>query len=129
MSWKRGLAVIALALCLALTGALAGTLPGVSAQDWGFTLDRNISHVVVNEDGSADIEYWMTFTCDDGAHPIDIVDIGMPNDSYDLGSARAWFSPGIGGGVQTAVDGIYPSEWLSTGVEIHLEENTITQER
>jgi len=36
------------------------------AQDYSFSLDKNISHVYINKDGSADIEYELTFTCDLG---------------------------------------------------------------
>jgi len=119
MHWKRWFLFGTLVL-----GLLAvGTLSTVWALDYRFTLDRNLSHVIVNQDGSADIEYWLTFTCDEGAHPIDIVDVGLPNRSYDLDSARASFiSPD---GVESTLEDIYASQYLSTGVEVHLQEYTI----
>ena len=92
MSWKRWALIGVLAVCAMLVTAL----PGAWAQDYRFSLDRNISHVIVNRDGSADIEYWLTYTCDSGAHPIDIIDVGLPKRGYNLSSAQAWFSPGAG---------------------------------
>jgi hypothetical protein len=88
------------------------------AQDYSFTVDSNFSSVYVQEDGSVDIIYDITYTNDPGAHVIDIVDIGLPNDYYDLSSAQA----SIDG---KPVTGIYKSEWLDTGVEIHLGGNQI----
>jgi hypothetical protein len=97
----------------------------VLAQDWLFTVDRNISHVIVNRDGSADIEYWLTFTCAQGAHPIDVVDIGLPNKTYDLSSAKAWYSAGTGGGTEYPLTDIRDSEWLDIGIEVHMDQYTI----
>lgn len=99
--------------------------PAVSAQEYKFSLDRNISHVYVNADGSADIEYILTYTCAPGAHVIDIVDIGLPNSTYDLSTARAQFSAGVGEGQKYALSGIFKSEMVAVGVEIHLGEHTI----
>jgi len=121
MAWKRWSLTISLALCL----ALIGLLPGAWAQDLGFTVDRNISHVIVNRDGSADIEYWLTYTCDKGAHPIEIIDVGLPNATYDLKSAQAWFSAGKGGGQEYPLTDIRRSEYVDIGVEVHLNEHAI----
>jgi hypothetical protein len=88
------------------------------AQDYSFTVDSNFSSVYVQDDGSVDIIYDITYTCDPGAHIIDIVDIGLPNDYYDLSSATATIDG-------KPVIGIYESEWLDTGVEIHLGSNDI----
>ncbi len=100
------------ALLLVLAGGIA------QAQDYGFSMDRNWVQVYIQEDSSIDIAYDMTFTCDAGAHPIDIVDVGLPNDHYDLSSARATIDG-------QPVSGIYESEWLDIGVEVHLGENLI----
>ncbi len=105
-----GLLLAALVLVVPLQAALA--------QDYRFRVDSNISSVYVQEDGSIDIVYDITFTNDPGAHVIDIVDIGLPNNHYDLSSAKA----SIDG---QPVTGIYKSEWLDTGVEIHLGRNQI----
>jgi len=116
------LAVVGLLIgCL----TLVGSAPTVWAQAYRFSLDRNISHVYVNSDGSADIEYILTFTCAQGAHPIDIVDIGLPNSTYDLKTAQAWFSPGLGEGRRYPLTDIFKSEEVAIGVEIHLKGYTI----
>ncbi|HUT20317.1 MAG TPA: hypothetical protein VM366_14265, partial [Anaerolineae bacterium] len=93
MNAKRWVWAGLLALCI----VAVAVVPAAWAQDYLFTLDRNISRVLINRDGSADIEYWLTYTCAAGAHVIDIVDVGMPNDSYQLSTAQAWFSRGAGG--------------------------------
>ena len=90
----------------------------VGAQQYAFSVDKNISHVYVNKDGSVDVEYWITFTCQQGYHAIDIVDIGMPHEGYYLSSVRADI-----GGVQ--LTDIRPSEYVKPGVEIHLGSKAI----
>jgi hypothetical protein len=109
---------------LAVLGLVLGST-AVLAQDWLFTVDRNVSRVIVNRDGSADIEYWLTYTCAQGAHPIDVVDIGLPNETYDLNSAQAWYSTGTGGGTEYPLTDVRKSEWVDVGIEVHLEEYTI----
>ena len=88
------------------------------AQDYSFSVPRNYSDVYVNYDGSITIRYQITFTCDFAAHPIDIVDIGLPNDSYDISSAKAWIN-------SRPISEIYPSTYIGTGVEVHLGAGTI----
>jgi len=94
------------------------SVPLVLAQSYRFSLDENISHVYINQDGSVDVEYWLTFTCQPGAHAIDIMDIGMPNGHYVLDSAVADI-----GGVQ--LTDIRPSEYVKPGVEVHLSYDSI----
>ena len=124
--WKRIL-WLGLLVCL----FASGTIPAVWAQAYKFTVDRNISQVIVQPDGSANIEYWLTFTCAQGAHAIDAVDIGLPNSSYDLGTARAWYSLGAGdasgmrGGPETALTAISRSPYVDIGVAVDLGEYAI----
>ncbi len=54
--WMWRVAIIAAIVLLV-------TVP-VLAQDYTCTQDRVIINVYINRDGSADIEYYMTFTCD-----------------------------------------------------------------
>ena len=115
---------IALVVCLVLLGMPRGAW----AQDYLFSVDRNISRISVNRDGSADVEYALTFTCAPGAHEIDIVDIGLPNATYDLESAQAWYSTGLGGGERMPLEFIYDSEYLPIGVEVHLVQYAIQPE-
>jgi hypothetical protein len=104
---------------LALIVLLVGLwVAPVGAQQYAFSVDKNISHVYINKDGSVDVEYWLTFTCQLGAHAIDIVDIGMPNEDYSLSSVKADI-----GGVQ--LTDIRPSEYVKPGVEIHLGSKAI----
>ncbi len=121
MNAKRWLGAGVLALYI----VAVVVVPAAWAQDYLFSLDRNISRVTINRDGSADIEYWLTYTCASGAHPIDIVDVGMPSDSYRLGTAQAWFSPGAGGGQEVPLSTIRNSEFVKPGVEIHLDQYTL----
>jgi hypothetical protein len=103
-------------LSLLALAALAG--PGL-AQDYSFTLPRNTSWLVITPAGQADLYYELTFACDPGAHPIDIVDIGLPNGSYQLGGAMARIG-------QTELEDIRVSEYVKPyGVEVHLGSKTI----
>ena len=121
MNPKRWIWAVVLALCI----VAVGTGPPAWAQDYLFSLDRNISRVIINRDGSADIEYWLTYTCASGAHPIDIIDVGMPNDTYNLSTAQAWFSRGAGGGEEVPLSNIRDSEFVKPGVEVHLDQYTL----
>lgn len=90
------------------------------AQDYSFTVQQNYSDVYINTDGSVTIRYQLTFYCEYGAHAIDIVDIGLPNENYDISTARAWTDAG-------EITAIYPSEYIDIGVEVHLGSATIYQ--
>ncbi len=85
----------------------------IYSQDYQFTVDKNYSILYINSDGTCTINYEIQFTCDEYAHTIDIVDMGMPNEWYDLKSASA------------KIDGhklskIRHSEYVHPGVEVHL---------
>jgi hypothetical protein len=96
--------------------ALAARSP---AQDYSFSLPRNVSWLEINQQGEADLYYELTFVCHPGAHPIDIVDIGMPNGSYQLNGAMARIG-------QDELDDIRVSEYVKPhGVEVHLGGRTI----
>jgi hypothetical protein len=58
------------------------------AQDYSFSLDREVVDVWINQDGSVRLEYWFTFTCDPGAHAIDVVDLGLPTGDYNISDIR-----------------------------------------
>lgn len=78
-------------ICFALLLALMLTLnfSVVSAQTYLFQVDQTIANVYINDDGTMDIEYWITFTNDPSASPIDYVDIGLPNSGYSLSRITA----------------------------------------
>ncbi len=65
-------------------------LSPVAAQSYSFQLLEEIVHAYWNADGSLSLDYTFHFANDPGAHPIDFVDVGLPNDHYDFGSISAW---------------------------------------
>jgi hypothetical protein len=83
------------------------------AADYYFKVTDLKAELTVQQDSSVDIRYDITFSPEAGSHPIDIVDIGMPNEQYDKNSARAWIN-----GQELSV--IKDSEYVHPGVEIHL---------
>ena len=82
----------------------------VTAQDYSFEVNEMIVDVQIEKDGSITIEYWIEFTCDEGAEAIDVVDIGFPTTDYDIDSVEA----DIDGNTITS---IYASEYIDIGVE------------
>ncbi|MBN1580488.1 MAG: hypothetical protein JXA89_07275, partial [Anaerolineae bacterium] len=118
--WKR---ILWLGLLICLFSP--PSIPAVWAQNYQFGVDRNISQVIIQPDGSADIEYWLTLTCAQGAHAIDAVDIGLPNSSYDLSTARAWYSLGKGGESEFALSAISRSPYVNIGVAVDLGDHAI----
>lgn len=66
-----------------------GLTPGVAAQNYSFTLEREVVDVFVNADGTLSLEYAFTFANATGASPIDFVDVGLPNGHYDYASIKA----------------------------------------
>ncbi|MDI6739011.1 MAG: hypothetical protein QME74_01435 [Candidatus Edwardsbacteria bacterium] len=89
------------------------------AQDYKFQVNRNVSWLRIDSAGQADLHYELTFTCAPGAHAIDIVDIGLPNGSYQLETAKG----SVGG---TDLTDYRTSEYVKPyGVEVHLDDKTI----
>jgi hypothetical protein len=99
--------IIAIVLCTTYYASLS------SAQNYQFSVPRLEMDVEIQKDGSALIKYEIDFENAPGAHPIDIVDIGMPHERYSIGNMSA------------ALDGdfsrdIRPSQYVKPGVEVHL---------
>jgi hypothetical protein len=81
---KRRLMTFALVIVLALsitTSALA--------QSYSFSLDREVVNVYWNTDGTMALDYVFTFSNQPGAHAIEFVDVGLPNDNYNFTSITA----------------------------------------
>ena len=97
------IAMLAISLC---------TVAG--AQNYSFSVPEMEMHNYVQLDGSVLIEYKITFQCNDGADPIDIVDIGMPNYNYDISNMTAGLN-----GVNLST--ISNSEYVKPGVEVPLD--------
>lgn len=80
---KKWLALFLLLLLLAVNFGSA------AAQNLSFQVESTDVKVYINPDGTASIEYLIVFNNEPGADPIDFVDIGLPNDSYELSSISA----------------------------------------
>ncbi len=97
---------------------LGGIVTTASAQTYRFSVPKTDVLLAINADGTATLEYYITFSNDPGADPIDYVDIGMPNSSYRLSNIVA------------DVDGeeikeIENSPYVSPGVALGLGKNAI----
>jgi hypothetical protein len=111
--------LILLTICTTLLVLLGTPVPSL-AQDYSFSLDQETADVWINRDGSIAIEYYFTFTCDSGAHPIDAVDVGLPNSNYSRSDIRA----DVGGKPVQRIDSDYQGEG-SDGVAVWLGGATI----
>jgi len=112
MHWKKIFVVIA-ALLILVSGSSVSY-----AQDYSFSLDQEVVDVWINQDGSVTLEYWFTFSCDPGAHPIDAVDLGLPTGDYNLSG----FSADVDGVAVDRIDRDYQgggdygvAVWLGSG--------------
>ncbi len=88
------------------------------AQTYSFTLDREEVDVWINRDGSLRLAYAFTFTCDAWADPIDVVDVGLPNENYLLADIRAEVNG-------KALIPIVHSPYVQPGVAVPLGSHTI----
>jgi hypothetical protein len=104
-------------LTLATLLAVALCLPATAA-DYYFKVNDLKAVLSIQADSLVRLRYEITFTPQPGSRPVDIVDIGMPNDDYDLGSARASMAG------RTLTD-IRRSEYVKPGVEVHLGASTL----
>jgi hypothetical protein len=73
----RRLMTMVLVVILALSSTTSAL-----AQSYSFRLDREAVNVYWNADGTMAVDYVFTFTNQPGAHVIDFVDVGLPNNSY-----------------------------------------------
>jgi hypothetical protein len=117
-------------------------LAAPAVAQYSFELPRMEATVAVNRDGTCDLYYAITFVNLSWAQPIDIVDIGMPRDTYDLETAAAWITPPVAADsldyrdpdavhaytqscttqdTLIPLSGIYTSEYVDPGVEVHLD--------
>ena len=83
------------------------------AQHYSFNLAQSTVNFTVNADGTASVEYFFDFKNDIGASPIDFVDVGVPNDSYEISRVTA----DVGG---TPITDIQPSQYVKPGVAVGL---------
>jgi hypothetical protein len=67
-----------------------GMVSSAAAQgSYYFSLDREVVNVYWNSDGTEAVDYVFTFTNDASGHVIDFVDVGMPNNNFDMSSISA----------------------------------------
>jgi hypothetical protein len=59
------------------------------AQDYYFSLDKEVVNVYWNADGTMALDYVLTFTNQPSGHSIEYVDMGMPNGNFDMSTATA----------------------------------------
>jgi len=81
---KRRLLTITLIILLTLAIPITAF-----AQDYYFSLDKEVVDVYWNDDGTMSLDYLLTFTTQPSGHTIEFVDVGMPNGSFDFGSIKA----------------------------------------
>ena len=81
---KRRVITIVLVMLVALGGTTTAF-----AQDYFFSLDKEVVNVYWNSDGSMSLDYLFTFTNQPGGHTIEFVDVGMPNGNFDFNSISA----------------------------------------
>jgi hypothetical protein len=93
--------------------ALVILVPVALAQDYRFNVSENQVDVYANADGTMDIVYDLTFVPEPGSHPVDVVDLGLPNDTYRLSEIQA----SIDGVPLTAIS---ESPYVDSGVAIEL---------
>lgn len=68
-----------------------GMAANVSAQDlpYYFQVNKEVVHVYWNSDGTQSLDYAWTFTNQPKSHPIDFVDVGMPNSNFYKDTIKA----------------------------------------
>ncbi len=81
---KRRLLTITLVILIALAIPITAF-----AQDYFFSLDKEVVDVYWNSDGTMSLDYLLTFTTQPGGHTIEFVDVGMPNGNFDFNSIQA----------------------------------------
>ncbi len=109
---KKWLSLFALFLLLILN------VNPVIAQTYRFQLRREVVNVYINSDGTLDLEYILDFVNDASADPIDFVDIGLPNENYDINKIQATING-------QPIRNIERSPYVTYGVALGLDNNAI----
>ncbi len=102
-------------IVLALLGA---SWSSALAQNYSFSVPKEDVTVSIDAQGTATIDYTYVFQNEPGASPIDAVDIGTPNDTYNLGSVTATIDG-------QAIRSIEVSPYVDHGVALNLGSNAI----
>ena len=113
MQAKRFTALIISIVLLACVGSYHAY-----AQTYSFGLDQEVVNVFWNDDGTLAIDYTFVFSNDPSASPLDYVDVGLPNESYDMQSVHA----DVAGNPVTNIE---KSSYVSPGVAVGLGQYAI----
>lgn len=89
-----------------------------AAQDYLFSVPRLVLDVQIQQEGSAVLNYDIEFQNSSSGRPIDIVDIGLPHEEYEISTMQAAID-------EVNFTDIRRSEYIHPGVEVHLNEKTI----
>jgi len=113
---KKSKAIGAMLLLVAL--CLVVLSPVALAQNYQFNVRENRVHVYIEPDGTVRIEYDMILANDPGAPPMDVIDLGMPNSTYNLSE------------IQASIDGVQlfdieDSPYVKPGVAVNLGAHAI----
>lgn len=87
-------------------------------QEYRFSVPELMLEVYVHNNASITLDYTVTFVCSLGAHPIDIVDIGLPDRDYDIRNMSASVN-------NAPLFEIRRSTAIHCGVEVPLGEHAI----
>ena len=88
MTSARMLSLRTAAVLAVLAFALVAS-PPAAAQDYSFSLDREVVHAYWESDGTLSLDYEFVFTNQLGAHVIDFVDVGLPSGEFAFGAVTA----------------------------------------
>ncbi|GAB4480650.1 MAG: hypothetical protein OHK0031_01960 [Anaerolineales bacterium] len=96
-----------------------GLTSAALAQSYSFSVPKEVVRVFINADGTLALDYVFEFQNASGAHPIDFVDIGLPNSNYDFNSISADVD-----GTPVSISSDYQGEGGS-GVSVDMGSRTI----
>jgi hypothetical protein len=95
--------------------------PGiVQAQNYYFAVEQETVDVYIESDGTMTLDYELVFYNEPGSHPIDFVDLGLPNNNFNVNNISA----DVNGQVITYISRS-DYQGSGTGVAIGLESNAI----
>ncbi len=103
---------------LVVLGLLGVSWSSVLAQNYSFSVPTEDVTLSIDSQGRATVEYTYDFANSAGASPIDAIDIGTPNDTYDLSTVKA----DING---QPITNIEVSPYIPHGVALNLGSNAI----
>lgn len=83
---KKLFPILMIVLCLLLSAS------PVFASSYSFSVNTAKIDAYFNQDGTLTLEYEYVFSNNPGAAPIDFIDLGLPNNNYDIKTVSAWLN-------------------------------------